>query len=316
MKPIGTIGIIIAVVLSLFAVAPNLGRAQSTSQAPAAAETKATTVTETKGDTETKTTTAATTAAEDKPTPGADGPTFPAIPFLDFKGTGTVKEGDPNVLLTTGSFAWCVEKQFGIRFQLLPAAAQSQILKDYARYAVPEANCIQNAASPSVVNPFVYGTTLVVGAILLIGFFISVPIARGFLNETVPLPAPQLPPVPPLDAASIQFIMQGVLDRAAQKNYTPAEFIAATEAVLNKVTIKAPPVYAYKFSVSRLIALLGTYVIIVTFAFAAKYGYWALTLGDNSIFEKITTTILLGGAAAFAPYVVNKVADAVSSAGK
>ncbi|WP_221088322.1 hypothetical protein [Deinococcus aquaedulcis] len=59
-------------------------------------------------------------------------------------------------------------------------------------------------------------------------------------------------------------------------------------------------------SVGRVIAMIGLFATILTYAFAARYGFWALsTKNDMASFEKMVP-LLLPGVAAFLPYIANK----------
>lgn len=343
MKPIGTIGIIIAIVLSLVAVVPDFVRAQApattttTSTTPAADTTAKGTSTDAgapkKDDATTGTTTAKPATTTDSP--GVSGPTFPAIDPVVFQGPQFKVEPYPGGLankdeltptgLVAGSFSACVEKQFGLRFQLLPAATQAQVLKEYARFAVPEANCLEDAKGPTPVDPFMYFLTLVVGSAALIWVFCFIRPVKGFLEEVIPLPAAERHPAPTLDPAIVATVIGAFTQHAATQHaagtpYSQQEFKEAVQQTLAEIKPPAPDrdrptrTYENKFSVSRLIALLGTYVIIVTFGFASRYGFWALAFGDNSVFTSITTTILIGGVGAFAPYVVNRLTNAKPAA--
>lgn len=308
MKPLGALGIIIAVVLSLIATVPNLVHAQTPASNPAAGTTGSTTPSNTTSTSSPKDGTLkkddGTAVTPSSAAPGLTGPTFPHIDFPTFQGPTTAGALNTTGLLD-GSFAACVEKQFGLRFQFLPAIVQTEILKSYGRFSVP-GKCL-NSTAPAPVDPGTYGVWLLGGSIALVFAFTLISRETGFLNEVIPLPAPA-----PLSADAINTIMTNVQTRAAAAgNWTQDVYNTELKSAFESAN---PPrmEYAFKFSISRLIALIGTYVILVTFAFAARYGFWALFyLGDNTVFEKITSAILAGGLAAFAPYIVNKVSDAI-----
>lgn len=169
---------------------------------------------------------------------------------------------------TVSDFNTCVTNTFGVPFKDLKETVQVEVLKSYDRYAV-------NPCSVAIGNTFRSAPSI------------------SFLAYIITLVA----------GAVIALILSATRNSIVMD---PATTVTQTDPANPGVPMITHT--AEKLSISRVIALVGAFAIIVTFAMTAEYAFWALTVrNDNTIFNQSTQNLLLPGLIAFLPYVANRV---------